>query len=526
MDMNSRLYNFTRIIGVLTLALLVSCQDTIPKRSLISAGSTVTTPECEDGQELVTETQADGTTVQVCKSTEVTRPAGVTWAGDYCICKDTKPVSYGDCTSVCATKNTNGAEVLYATFKLSDELLLNDDLKTLSKWCTTPLATDTTNPACVIQAKDEAGTVTTITDVTISTTTNTISTNVDSLLSYDKTYLLTLVEKTSGVKSDSVQIIKFSSDLSLGTLGPLKNVPVSQYSCILRQTVNGSYTTADRLHYYYNPAVAPDPIITNSLIFCHDIQLHPGNDKEEYPRMENTPGIFNLWDTSDPRFYDNNGNKLMDINEAIVQKTKNFGATIPASSTFFYPFTWQTGPVVTTDSSSSGSSTTTVKNLGYFMAPWIDSTTYKSYCLNSTHYNSSNALFKAMRDYIGVDTEGLYIGSKAAETIDNADGTTTTIPQDVILIRETDLKAVWFYYKNSVPTAPTDDNVASNTIYFYYPLNKASPFVKTSTQRLFRVKTVSELASGSVNTPSGSTSSGSTTSYQPHDRKIGCIPKF
>lgn len=528
--MNSRLYNLTMILGILTLSFLVSCQDTIPKRSLISSGSTVPAPECDENQELVTEKDNDGEEVQICKEKEFVRPSGVSWNTDYCICKDGKALSYGNCSSFCASKNTSGAEMLYATFKLSDAILLNKEIETLYNWCQKVLEGDQANPACAIQAKDESGNITLINEVTVSSTSNSLSTNVQNLLAYDKTYVLTLVEKTSGVKSDSIQMIKFSQDMSLPILGPLKNVPVSQYSCIVREYSDATnIANAYRLHFYFKPSMAPDPMPANSPVLCHDYlnPLYGTVDKDGFPRLETIPGVFNLWDETDPRFYDNNGNTLIDINEAIVQKTKNFGATIPSNSKFFYPLNWQNGLQIKSENDNSNTNTT-FKSLGYFMAPWIDQSTYKSYCLTNTHYNSTNPLFKALRDYIGVETEGLYVGIKSPETVTTNEGETVTGADDAILIRESDVKAVWFYYKNGVPTAPTDDNVASNTIYFYYPLNKTSPFVRSSTQKIYRVKSAQEInAQASSNTPApGATSGGNTTSYPPHDRKIGCIPKF
>jgi hypothetical protein len=119
------------------------------------------------------------------------------------------------------------------------------------------------------------------------------------------------------------------------------------------------------------------------------------------PRLELFEGAFNLWDTNDPRFYDNNGNGTLDINDVIVQKTKNFGATIPTSTNFFTKFNWPGSPQLSED---AGNTNTLI---GYYMFPWIDPSNFKSYCLTSTHYNSNNALFKALRDIIGVDTEWL-----------------------------------------------------------------------------------------------------------------------
>ena len=156
------------------------------------------------------------------------------------------------------------------------------------------------------------------------------------------------------------------------------------------------------------------------------------------------------------------------------------------------------------------------------MKAWIDSSTFKSYCLNSTHYNSNNPVYKALRDIIGVDTEGLYIAEKSPETITTPEGGLTSGYPDFLFIRESDVKSVWFYLKNGVPTVPTEDNVGNNAIYFYHQLNKASPFVRTTSQKIYRVKGASELSLGT----SGTNSSGLQTVYPPHDRKIGCIPKF
>jgi hypothetical protein len=523
MDMNSHLKNLTRTFWVLTLlGLFISCVDTIPKRSTITSGSTLgDTLVCPEGQEVATEV-VNGVETQVCKDSVYKRPDGaIFWKADFCACKDTKPVSYGNCATFCSNKNTAGAETLFASFTVSDAIALNTDINTIYKWCNKTLGTDTANPSCELQAKDDQGHVSVV-DVVVSPTTNSLTANIQDKISYDKTYVLTLVEKTSGSKSNSVQIVKFSPDVGLPVLGPLKNTQVSQYSCIVRQFSDlGDIDSIYRLHFYFIPRVAPDAVPgDDTRLICHDYQTHGTKDDVSYPRFELTPGIFNLWDTMDPRFYDINGNGTLDINDAIIQKTKNFGGTVAAGTNFFREFPKQMIPQDLL--AEAGNDANTSQSLGYFMSPWIDQTTFKSYCLNSTHYNSTNALFKAMRDYLGVDTEGIYIGEKAAETVTDSSGATVAGIKDYIWIRETDLKAVWFYLKAGVPTVPTDDNVASNTILFYYPLNKASPFVKTSTQRTFRVRSAQEIAG----VTSGSTSTGTNTSYPAHDRKYGCVPKF
>ncbi|MFP5384707.1 MAG: hypothetical protein ACLGHN_01420 [Bacteriovoracia bacterium] len=527
--------NLTRTVWVLCLlGFFVSCQDTLPQRSTITPGSTSDDiPTCPEGQELVEDTiEGQGNEpdekVLICKDKPLVRPDNaVFWKSNFCACKNGKPVSYGNCSSYCSGKATDDTETLFADFSVTEDISLGG-LGNMYAWCKTPFEGDEQNPECELQAKDENNNITYL-EVNVPLNSNSMTVNIGGLAN-DKTYVLTLVEKVSGAKSNSVQMIKFSSDTTLPVLGPLKNAPVTQYTCMVREfsTAEGTgdiyYDTAYRLHFYFVPRVPPNPVPAgNSNLICHDIfnPLYGIVDQELYPRFEQLPGVFNLWDTTDPRFYDNNGNGSIDVNEAIIQKTKSFGGSIPLDTNFFQTFSWPGSPQLEEDAGD----TNTTQSLGYFMAPWIDQTTFKSYCLNSTHYNSTNPLFKAMRDIIGVDTEGLYIGEKAPETVQDSDGNFTSGFPDYILIRETDLKQVWFYLKNGVPTVPTDTNVTNEAVYFYYPLNKASPFVRTSTQRIFRVKGASELNDQS-NLTNGATSSGSTTTFPPHDRKIGCVPKF
>jgi hypothetical protein len=508
--------------------LLTACNETMPNRSTITPGRQLVddTSTCPEGfQEEITKDEETGEDVIECIAEPVTRPSGaLMFKSDFCGCKDGKAVTYGNCGGFCSGRNTSGAELLFANFNVTADIALSG-LGSVHGWCTVALPGDTTNTKCELEAKSDDGSVIML-DVTPIAGTNSITVDI-SAAALNKTYVLTLVEVSSQARSNSIQIVKFSSDLAIPVLGPLKNAPISQYSCIVRefqtsdQTGDVFYDFMYRMHFYFLPRIPPTPIPAGmSNLICHDIfnPLYGINDDELYPRLELTPGIFNLWDTSDPRFYDNNGNGIVDVTDIIVQKTRDFGGTIPADANFFQEFQWP-GEVELNDAAGNSNNS---QPIGYFMSPWIDQSSFKSYCLNSTHYNSSNPLFKALRDIIGVDTEGLYIGEKAAEVITTGDGQTIAGYKDYILLRETDLKEVWFYLNNGVPTAPTDANVANVAVYFYFPLNKLSPFVKTSTQRIFRLRGANE-----INGPTdASQSSGTPTSYPPHDRKIGCIPKF
>ena len=533
--MNSRLNTFkaSTIITLLMLFLL-SCNDTIPNRSLISAGSTTDPTTCDEGFTY-------DTTTATCVADAVTRPKdAVFWKDDFCICKDQKAYSSNSCSSFCSTKSTGGLALLYANFTVGAAISLNTSFNNINGWCTATIAGATGNAGCALAAKDSEGN-TKSADLT-SITNNSIIVNVSDLIAEDKTYQLRLYEKssctTSGdpttcASSDIVQTIRYSVDVGSTALGVLKNASINQYTCIVKTlttATTGSVTdvysdSAYRLHFYFLPSMPPTTVAAGTLnLVCHDPIANGTNDSEEFPRLELKTDVFRLWDKLDPRFYDNTGNNVMDVNDIIIQKTKNYGSTITAGTNFFASFTWPGSPTVSTQSGDTTTATAS-PSIGYYMAPWIDTTTYLSYCLNSTHFSGTNALFRAIGDVVQSDTEGLYVGEKAAETITNSDGTTTTGVKDYILVRETDIKQVWFYLKSSVPTKPTDANIASNAVYFYYPFNFSTPFVKSSSQRLYRVRGASELSTTSGNTTSG-TDSGTKTAVPPHDRRIGCIPKI
>ncbi len=532
--MDTRFYSILRMMILMLMSLwFVSCQDTIPNRATITPDEFLEDPDpiCETGETL--ETGTDGK--KTCVKTKVTRPDGaLKFKTDFCGCKDRKPVTFGNCTTFCADKVTAGAAILYASFNVSEAISLSG-LENVFNFCNLPIEGDTANPRCQLSAKDESGAITAL-DVTTVANSNSIKVDI-SALPEDKTFLLTLIEVNSKAKSDTIQIVKDTTQIDVDLLGTLKVAPISQFTCIIRDyeveefpsgATDYYYNFGYRRHYYYLPRNVPDPLQGVSRdAFCHDIVKYGTRDDATYPRLENIPGIFNFWDTQDPRFFDNNGNTFLDINDVIVQKTKNFGGSIPANSNFFAKFSGL--QLVILDPNSTSTNTTADQPaLGYYMAPWIDtnSSSYRSFCLTSTQYNSTNALYQAFRDVIGVDTEGLYISEKTAEVVTTANGDDVSTKPDYLLIRESDLKAVWFYVKNGVLTKPTEENVANVTTYFYHPINKTTPFVKSSTQKLYRVKSAQELASGS-GVSSGSTSqTGTPGSFPPHDKKIGCIPKL
>lgn len=496
---------------VLMLLMMSACQDTLPQRTI--------KPSQTIGEEPVDDTP-----------TVITRPTDdIKWKDDFCICKDGKPVSYGNCSSFCNGKNTQGNEILYASFSLGTQTQLGG-FGSLHGWCNSNLDTDTSNAGCVMQARDSSGNITEISGVSIAPKSNSLTLNVSGYLAENKTYILTLVEVSSGAKTNSVQMVKFSEDVQSPVLGPLKLNPITQYACIIREYSTDSntgdifYDNAYRMHFYFQPRTPPTPVAPGVVnLICHDFlnPLYGERDSELFPRFEETPGVFTLWDSTDPRFYDNDGNGTNDVNDMIRQKVIHYGGSIKAGTNFFNPFSWAGAPQLTEEAGNNSG----LANLGLYMAPWINPSNYRSYCLTKAHYEQNNPLYKALGDVIQVDTEGLYIGVKTGENYTDVDGNTRRAPDDYILIRETDLKQVWFYRDNDgTLKAPTDDILPNVAVYFYYPLNKAAPYIQSSNQRLYRVRGANELNQGNIS-DNASTESGNTSQYPPHDRRIGCIPK-
>lgn len=122
---------------------------------------------------------------------------------DFCACKDGLPVSFGNCNSFCAGTQTNGAEILYSSFTVKP----NTSLNTVYKWCTSARPRIPMNPKCVLKATNGSSSISMDVDFKAE---NDLTFNV-SALRYDATYLLQLVELSTGAKSDKIQFIKYKN---------------------------------------------------------------------------------------------------------------------------------------------------------------------------------------------------------------------------------------------------------------------------------------------------------------------------
>ncbi|MBG59268.1 MAG: hypothetical protein CMJ16_02295 [Peredibacter sp.] len=456
-----------------------------------------------------------------------TRPDGAVFLqSGFCGCRAGEAITLGaDCTSFCEGKN-HAEEFLYVDVTVNEEIETSS-LVDLAGWCSKPLSY--INPeteeveqiqeqaACQAQVKDENGVTGALTMEQPTSGNTTLKIDI-ALLDPDKTYRLNIAEVQSGASSNTIQVRKLSARITDPVGGPLATMPVNQYTCLNRtvSTEEGTgqafFDSAARSHYYFTNEDRPDPLPeTYSNIFCHDFLIYgttPIND----PLLEETPGQFTVWSKWDPRFFDLDGTEngtTIEIHKILQQKIEDQGYTVDTPPSVFFPLEYYNGPPIT--NSDGQTSEPQQKQLGYYMLPYVDDTTFKAYCPTALHYNSENPLFSAMKEVVGHDTEGLYIAKQENEC-------------DYILITETVLKKIWFYKENGTHFQPNDNTVAGKKVQFYWPADPDSPFIKKSHQRTYTVKRPDELSCDGTNVQDNA--NDATNTFPPHDKRIGCVPKI
>lgn len=440
----------------------------------------------------------------------------------FCACQNAKAITLGNCSAFCSGK-PSADPILYFNVLPTEAITERDDIQTFHNWCTKEIVDSVTgesiatNPNCVIEAKDSDNNSGSVNIQSMNPGSNAVEVNI-AQLDDDKTYRIRILETGSGAYSSTVQLRKFSTPVTDPVGGPLRTVPIQQYTCmnitIAEDGANLFYEDASRIHFYFNDENRPEPLSSVfANIHCHDIYNY-GTTPINNPLLEETPGAYTLWDIWDPRFWDTDGDGEAQINQLLQQSVQDQGFNMAEPPKLFHKFKWYNGPDVssaTSGGSSGGTSADPVlAELGYYMTPWIDQTTFKAFCPKQSHYYSSNQLFIAMRDLVGVDTEGLYIAKQEGSS-------------DFLLIRETVLKSAWFYLENGQHIEPNNDTVTGKQIQFYWPADPISPFIKKSHQSVYTVKKASDVGSDNVSQDQQS-GTGSTSNYPPHDKRIGCVP--
>lgn len=461
----------------------------------------------------------------LCIAENVTRPTDqIIIKSDFCSCLNGKADIINACDSFCAQQTSTAQATLYVNTTMGPEIANHPKLGNLYKWCTVEIGTA---PDCVLELVSNGDTQTPAIKVTEGS--NSFTVNINNVLQ-DRPYVATILDRNSGARSKSFQIYRRTTDTSTDVTGPLKLQSASLYSCIKKSgSSQGSNTYTDqaiRVHYYFAADKQPNALASaDSFLICHDTQQYGETDSPLYPRLELIPDTFLVWNETDIRFSDLDGTGQADIYDLIEKRLQNefnvnTKATYPNGIKIFGAFTWPNGP---TTASSTGSS---APRIGYFMQPWIDKTTQRAFCPTQQHYeNGPDPIFKVLKNIIGVPTEAVYLAERQALTLKTTDSsgnvTTSTAPQDVLIIREAQLKKVWFYRENGKDYPGTELKATQKTIMFYWPIKEgADPLTPQPGQVIYSVKAPSDIGVNQTQSTSGSLS----TTYTPSDKRFGCIP--
>ncbi|MGZ3788872.1 MAG: hypothetical protein ACXVLQ_10130 [Bacteriovorax sp.] len=433
---------------------------------------------------------------------------------DFCSCINGKSDSLGQCDSFCASVPETSVPILYLNTVMGPDILSNPRLGNLYNWCNAQLDGDVTGPQCFLSATDGVNVIDYI-PVTINRNSNSLSANINQL-PFNKTYILKIVEGKTGSNAQSREFqLKRLKQRSPGdSLGALRITPINQYSCLIYGGVldgNGKIqrTSYVRNYYYFTPNETPMPVPPaggegNSLIVCHDDQLHPGNDNIVYPRLETIPQLTAMWDKTDIRFI-SDGVQLK-INKLLTERLyTEYG--VRANLDLFKLIQFPSAP-------TSSSTTSSYTSLGFMMVPFVN-VDGKAFCPTHIDYNGEEPLFNLLKDYMD-DTEGLYLAEKEAETIQ--DGNTYKMIYGTMFVTQSTLMKYGFYIENGLKVQATEDSLHTKTIHFYWPTTDAMDPLIQGQRKLFTVKT-----SDSLN---GNTPTGASTTIRTSDKRIGCVHKI
>lgn len=432
---------------------------------------------------------------------------------DFCSCIGNKRDIVNNCDTFCSTKNAaDQAATLYGSVTLGPDVELNEQLGTLSNWCTVEI-NEQTGPSCVLEVDD--GSSKEFLTINIPSGSNTFTANIGSLQT-NKVYIAKIVENGSGsnASSDTFQIYRIpQDDGSTGSNTPLKIMPSSLYTCIFRDGTQGNDSTfenAARVHYMYASNATPPPMPANNTFdICHDVTARGPIDSPLYPRLELVPQHLALWDFSDIRFADADADGNPDINKLLEERLLNEYNEVRTVGLFGL-LPWPNYPLATTN-----------PNLGFIMQAFINPQSGRGFCPGQEEYNGSTGdnIFRVLKEVVGVDTEGLFMSEREPIVIPNGDGTFSLAPNDFLMIREGQLKKIWFYFENNQHFVPDEITSASKTVHFYWPPDEVNPYVKKSSQRTYTIRAPEDLGQGGA-------TSGLNTSIRPPDKRFACIPSL
>lgn len=444
---------------------------------------------------------------------DTSRPSdAISIQGDFCVCQNKKSTTLNThprCPTFCnSLSDDNTAVTIYGSVTLDDAVTNNESLGNLHNWCTVPLENDTTNPQCVLT--DGSGR-------NFALTTSSGSNEFQAILSglpFNKQYVLYIEENATGTSAktkDTLQVF-LQTQTDEDNEDMVRFQTMTQYTCIRRlieqdqNTSKDYYVDSARSHFYYRASNTPPAIPeSETSIFCHDIfnSAYSRVDSALYDRLERRFDHFGVW--YDSRFYNDTTGQLY-MNTLIKEKyATNTGETLDTN--IFFALSWDNAPQV--DGISTNSNVR-----GYLMIPFVDERGFGS-CPTLEDYDSGGSLYSVLKEYVKIPTEALYLATGPTETFTSTDGTMTTVNPDVMLVRESEVKDLWFLNINGTPTKPTDLTLRDYTAFFYWPpiAGDTDPYQQKGYQKLYTITEIGE-----------DSSSGIPVGRRPHDKRVACVP--
>jgi len=432
------------------------------------------------------------------------RPTRAMKAGSFCSCLNGQSDLISDCEDFCRSKPVTSTPTLYLSMIIGPEIALNAKLGNLYNWCTIQLDGDATSPQCMLNAFD--GTEQMLIPVTVNPASNSLTANLNNL-SYDKTYILKIVEAKTGSAAESEEFqLRRHKNSSDDSEGALKISPINQYSCFTyggKVSPDGEIerTSFAKTYYYFANAETPAPMPPSSSaslpsVVCHDEIQYPGNDSVLYPRLEFIPQMNVMWDKFEPRFLDGESN-INKVLERRLLSEYNQQVHLNLFNLIGYP-------------NRPG---TAYPQLGYMMVPFIDKVG-KAYCPTSEDFSSKVPLFRLLGNYMDA-TEGLYLAEKEGEVIQ--DGISYRTIYGTMFATESLLLKYGFTIENGFKVKVTKNKMHTSTVHYYWPANDSTDPLIQGHRKLFTVRTPAEI--------NGTVPMGIPGNVRTSDKKIGCVPK-
>lgn len=291
----------------------------------------------------------------------------------------------------------------------------------------------------------------------------------------------------------------FSSDKHL-----VKTESIKVYTCIYRELRWAPPYIFDyaKRNFFFNSSQRPPSLPSEyRKIVCHDTSQYGEPDSPIFPRLEERAS-FELWDMSCFDCGDRDQNGKIDLNEHISYEYRRRSRDNGVEASPFSILEWDFVPMEVAPPGHHKA------NLGLIMAPFLNSSN-EAECPKQDDYNGGNLLYQIIGEFVGVDTEGLWLAE--SEPQENFSGDITV---DYLLIRESELKEGWFFLEGGRHMIPDRYTLSRKTIHFYYPIDPIFPYVRKPHQLMYTLRSLDEVG---IPHDIGA-------GLRAPDKRIGCIP--